>query len=201
MTKRNATGTTQVSHGRRRVNVPRIDELAASVPAPSGTADSARAAVLAQVQRAPSGTVADPQSAALLGQLGGLAKAARDRGLRALEGLGLKGAAPEILAGYLADAEAFAVSEISRLALEAGRGVCGPMPSSMVQSAALELAGSRAAFAMGDVLGGSKLAGASRANLLCAFDLCVKQAHERPQNPQDLSAQIAAACLESVDNE
>ena len=61
------------------------------------------------------------------------------------------------------------------------------MPASMVQSAALELAGSRAAFASGNVLLGSRLAGASRANLLCAFDLCVKQAEERkgatPNNP------------------
>jgi len=59
-------------------------------------------------------------------------------------------------------------------------GCAGQCRAAWVQSAALELAGSRAAFAQGDVLLGSKLAGASRANLLCAFDLCCKQAHERP---------------------
>ena len=196
MARRNGSRLVQQSQGRLRPVVPRADELAEGLPDESGSDDSAKAAVLAQVQRQPDGTVADPQSAALLGALGGLRRAERERGLRALEGLGLKGAAPEFLAPYLADAEAFALSEIARLSAEAGRGVCGPMPASMVQSAALELAGSRAAFAMGNVLLGSRLAGASRANLLCAFDLCVKQAIERPKNPQDLSRLIADACKE-----
>lgn len=110
-----------------------------------------------------------------------MAKAARDRALRVLEGLGLKGLPPNTLAPYLADAEAFALSEIARLASEVGGGMCGPMPSSMVQSAALELAGSRAAFAEGDTLKGSKLASASRQNLLGAFELCARQAKAKPK--------------------
>jgi hypothetical protein len=68
------------------------------------------------------------------------------------------------------------------------------MPASMVQSAALELAGSRAAFADGDTLTGSKLASASRQNLLGAFELCARQAKARPkESPRDRIAREIAA--------
>jgi hypothetical protein len=112
--------------------------------------------------------------------------------LRVLEGLGLKDTPPATLAPYLADAEAFALSEIRRLAAEVGGGECGPMPSSMVQSAALELAGSRAAFAAGDVLTGSRLAAASRQNLLAAFELCAKAV---PKKPKDSKRALTARIL------
>jgi len=68
----------------------------------------------------------DTTAAAELGRLGGLAKAARDRGLRALDGLGLKGTPPDVLAPYLSDAEAFAENETRRFAAEVGAGFCSP---------------------------------------------------------------------------
>ena len=185
MAKRNGTGygssNVQVSQSRLRPAVPKIGELATGLAAPSEPVVNAAASAAATALR----ETGDSAAASLLGSLGGLARAAKDRGLRVLEGLGLKGTPPEVLAPYLADAEAFSISEITRLSAEAGRGVCGPMPASMVQSAALELAGSRAAFAAGNVLLGSRLAAASRANLLSAFDLCCKQARERPATPAD----------------
>ncbi len=167
--------------GTPRVEVLPIDELpggvaATSVAAPNGTASAAATALRSS---------GDTAAAATLGRLGGLAKAARDRGLRVLDGLGLRGVPNETLAPYLADAEAFALSEVRRLAAEVGGGECGPMPSSMVQSAALELAGSRAAFAAGNTLLGSRLAASSRQNLLGAFELCARLAKSRPTDPAD----------------
>lgn len=162
--------------GTPHVEVLPVNELPTGVPSTSATAPSAAASAAGAALRS-----GDATAASTLGRLGGLAKAAQDRGLRVLEGLGLRGVPDATLAPYLADAEAFAMSEIRRLAAEVGGGECGPMPSSMVQSAALELAGSRAAFAAGDVLTGSKLAAASRQNLLAAFELASRLAKARPQ--------------------
>ena len=206
--RRDGAGLVQRSKGRMRPVSVRIDEMAVGVPASSGVADAAKASALAQVRRTPDGTVADAQSAALLGQLGGRARAERERGLRVLTGLGLKGEAPEFLAPYLAEAEAFAMHEIARLARERGGGLCDAGPSSIIQSAALQLAGSRAAFAAGDTMLGSRLADASRANLLSAEDLCARQAQGRPKkSPADeiwerhLAERAAAAAAPPVDND
>lgn len=174
--------------GTPRIEVMPVDELPKGVPAPSAAPVSAAATAASTALRETGDTLAAKE----LGRLGGLAKAARDRGLRVLEGLGLRGVAPANLAPYLADAEAFAISEVSRLALEVGGGTCGPMPASMVQSAALELAGSRAAFADGNTVLGSKLASASRQNLLGAFELCARQAKARPQQGPSIIEQIQA---------
>ena len=88
---------------------------------------------------------------------------------------------PAALRPYLADAEAFAAAEVTRLAQTVGGGHCGAAPASMVQSAALQLAASRAAFASGDFDRGSKLANDSRQNLLAAHELCAKEAKALPQ--------------------
>lgn len=163
--------------GAPRVEVLPVDELPSGVASPGVTMTNGTASAAGAALRGSGDTVA----ASELGRLGGLAKAARDRGLRVLDGLGLRGTPHESLAPYLADAEAFALSEIRRLAAEVGGGECGPMPSSMVQSAALELAGSRAAFAAGNTILGSRLATSSRQNLLGAFELCARLAKARPQ--------------------
>jgi len=171
----------QRSQGKRRPQCPRVDELPLGVPSASAELVSASASAAGAALRAGGDTAA----AAELGRLGGLAKAAQDRGLRVLEGLGLKGVAPANLAPYLADAEAFAEAEIARLAAEVGGGVCGPMPASMVQSAALELAGSRAAYAAGDTSKGSRFAAASRQNCLSAREMCALDAQARKRaNPE-----------------
>jgi hypothetical protein len=163
--------------------VPRSDELAAGVAVASGSVDAATADALAGVQREAGGKVVDPDSAAVLGRLGGLAKAERDRVLAdtpaLVRKLGLRGAVPEQLAPYLVDAEEFAQAECGRLAQLVGGGVCGMGPSSMVQSAALQLAGSRYAFAVGQLVTGSRLADASRANLMSARDECAREATPR----------------------
>jgi hypothetical protein len=177
----------QRSQGRRRPQVPRSDELARGVPAATGAAEAARAEQLAAVQRGPGGKLADRAAAAALGSLGGKAKAERDRQLREtprlVRVLGLQGIADAAFAAYLPDAEEFARAECSRLAAEVGGGIIGFGPSSMVQSAALQLAGSRFAFDRGDLVAGSRLADSSRANLMSARDECAREAEARRVNP------------------
>lgn len=179
----------QRSQGRRRPLVPRSNEVAAGVPAPSGQVDTATADTLAQVQRDDGGRLADAESAAALGRLGGLARARKERALadmpRLVQELGLRDVSAQALLPYLADAQEFARAEIARLAEVCGGGECGMGPSSMVQSAALQLAGSRFSFAQGELIAGSRLADASRANLMSARDECAREAASRPHKPQD----------------
>jgi hypothetical protein len=176
----------QRSQGRRRPLVPRSDEVADGVPAPAGVPDSDAAEALQRVQRDADGRLADPESAAILGRLGGLARAARERRLadlpRLVQELGLREVSAEAFLPYLADAGEFARAEIERLAQVCGGGECGIGPSSMVQSAALQLAGSRFAFAQGELITGSRLADASRANLMSARDEVAREAQSRPQS-------------------
>lgn len=95
---------------------------------------------------------------------------------------------------YRSAAENFARLHVRDLARTAGGGTCGPAPSSVVWSAALQLAGSRFAFeVLGDLALGSRLADASRANLLSAFELCAREAATRPrQNPHTTAAALFA---------
>ncbi len=97
--------------------------------------------------------------------------------------LGLRDVVAPDLLPYLADAAEFAEHECTRLAQVVGGGVCGTAPSVLVQTAALQVAGSRYAFAKGDLVTGSRLGDAARANLLSAHDLCAKEAAARPRDP------------------
>ena len=176
----------QRSQGRRRPLVPRSDEIADGVPARSGVPDAVRAAKLALVVREPGGMVRDSASAAVLGHLGGKAKAERDRLLAALptllRGFGMRGAVVAGFSDYIADALDFAGAEALRLEREFGGGVLGEGPRSFIDSAALQLAASRWKFAEGDVLTASRLADASRANLMSARDECARDAALRPKD-------------------
>jgi len=109
-----------------------------------------------------------------------LAKAEKVRKLALLETLGLQ-SLPDELAPYVVAAEEFATAEVERLARTVGGGICGAAPASLVQSAALQLAASRAAFAAGDATQGSRLANDSRQNLLAAHELAAREAKARPQ--------------------
>lgn len=185
------------SQGRRRPLVPRSDEVAVGVPAASGPVDRAKAETLAQVKRAEGGRLADADSAAALGRLGGLARGRKERALaempKLVQELGLRDVAAEALLPYLADAQEFAKAEIARLAEVCGGGECGIGPCSMVQSAALQLAGSRFSFAQGELITGSRLADASRANLMSARDECARAALARPKAKNSVLAAIEAA--------
>jgi hypothetical protein len=79
-------------------------------------------------------------------------------------------------------ATAFRKQHVTTLARNVGGGHCGTGPSSMVASAALQLAASRFAFeVLGDFQLGSRLANDSRQNLLAAHELCAKEATARPK--------------------
>lgn len=181
----------QRSQGRRRPLVPRSDEMTEGLPAPASPPDPAKAEALARVERADDGRLASSEAAAALGRLGGLAKARKDRAVAEVptlvRELGLRAVSAEDLLPYLADAQEFARAEIARLAEICGGGECGIAPASMVQSAALQLAGSRYAFAQGELITGSRLADASRANLMSARDECAREARARPMKAPDFS--------------
>ncbi len=152
----------RTGHG-NGAGVPRIevlppDELPEPVAAPL-------AAHAGPGKRRQDGTV-DPAFAKLLGRLGGLAKAAS-------------------FAPYNQLADDFTAQHMAALGAQAG-GQVGPAPSSMVTSAALQLAASRWAFDRGAkrrdpmlLKLGSSLANDSRQNLLAAYELAVREAKAR----------------------
>ena len=93
---------------------------------------------------------------------------------------------------YKAAAVSFRRAHCTELARAIGGGVCGPAPSSLVASAALQLAWSRylsdVAAETGDAdmaLRSSRLADASRQSLLAAHELCAREAQSRPRGPVD----------------
>ncbi len=90
----------QRSQGKRRPQVPRADELPQgfaqqAAPKPRATAQARMLANRKHGAELPQDVLSE--AASELGRAGGLAKAAQDRGLRVLVGLGLRGVVPEIL--------------------------------------------------------------------------------------------------------
>jgi hypothetical protein len=174
------------TQNRLRPVPPRTAQMTAGVPAPAETLNAATADALARVVRGQGGKVLDSESARILGQRGGKKKAERDRLLRSvptlLRGFGMRGAIVAGFADYIADALEFAAAEAVRLEREIGGGVLGEGPRSFVDSAALQLAASRWKFATGEVLEASRLADASRANLMSAEDQAAREAQIRRQN-------------------
>ena len=112
---------------------------------------------------------------------GGLARAAKAKQLRALVKLGLLGVVPAALSPYIDAAQEFADAEVERLARECGGGICPQNAAALVQQAALAMAGSRAAYAAGDLTLGARLGVEVRQNLLGARELTVREAQGRPK--------------------
>jgi len=153
-----------------------VDELPAGVPAPAR-------------YETPNDRTEDGKFAAgnSLARQGGKARAGKTRladrlGLRVLP----DGAA---FAPYKAAAASFRRAQCASLAASVGGGYCGPGPSSCVASAAWQLAWSRylsdLAAETGDAemaLQSSRLADASRQNLLASHELCAREAKARPQS-------------------
>ncbi|MFO0675285.1 MAG: hypothetical protein U0169_02045 [Polyangiaceae bacterium] len=172
MTLRKGHGT---GAGVPRVEVLPADELPAGVPG--------NARPESPTDRGEGGRFA-PGNA--LARQGGKARAGKTR---LADRLGLtklpQGAA---FAPYKASAVSFRRAQCSALAASVGGGYCGPAPSSFVASAALQLAWSRyfsdLAAQLGDpelALTASRLADASRQNLLAAHELCAKEAAAKPK--------------------
>jgi len=169
-----------------------VDELPAGVPASAST--RLLVPVAAKPARPRQGAAkgaagrfrGNPEAAREAGRKGAQATLAKRTKLRALDRLGLGNARPTTveareLWAYLDDAERFAVAEIERLAASVGGGFVPPNVSSIVQSAAIQLAGSRMAAGQGKVELASRLANDSRQNLLAAHELCAREAKARPR--------------------
>jgi len=163
--------------GSPRVEVLPADEQPVGVPAPGGSVPRAQAAGA----RRSNGQIADSQAASELGRRGGLARAAKALQLKALTGLGLLGATPEVLRPYLDAANDFAEAEVERLARECGGGVCPQNAAALVLAGARAMAGSCAAYATGDLALGGRLGAEIRSSLLGARELCVREAQARPR--------------------
>lgn len=162
--------------GTPHVETPPPDELSAPVPAAVPTVP---------LTFRPDGRIGDSLTARELGRRGGEATARR---VRLIDSLGLASLVEGSAWGpYRAAAEAFVTAHLDELARLAG-GKVGSGPSTMVSSAALQLAASRFAFdkaaESGDVALmklGSSLATDSRQNLLAAYELAVREAQGRAQ--------------------
>lgn len=161
------------------------DELPAPIPAaPDLTA------------RRRNGTLATSAAAKAIGARGGAAKAAR---ARLVAGLGIaKLAADHPFAPFQHAGEDFLKRHVLELAALAG-GHVGTGAASMIASSAMQLAGSRFAFDLGvrtsDVAlltQGSRLADASRQNLLAAYELAIREARSR-EDTADPTAGARAA--------
>ena len=154
-----------------RIETPPVDELSAGVPA------AARGE--SPTDRGDRGHFAEGNSVAAAG---GRARAGHTRLARKLR-LGESFSDPRF-ESYAAAARGFRKAHVTTLARTVGGGYCGPAPASIIASAALQLAGSRFAFeVLGDMALGSRLADASRQNLLAAHELCAREAAARPRDP------------------
>ena len=153
------------------------DELSKPIPAPAQAADSVPLCFR------PDGRIADSATARALGARGGRESARR---VRLVDSLGLAAIGhASTFAPYRRAADDFVALHLGQLRMQAG-GEVGPGPSTMVSSAALQLAASRWAFDMAAESGdpamfklGSTMANDSRQNLLAAYELSVREAEAR----------------------
>ncbi len=178
-----------------RVEVLPPDEAPSPVAAPPDAVSG--------VNRRQDGTVADREAAAALGRKGGRVRA---KGVRLARGLGIPLAVTsEAFRPYRLSANAFRRHHCGELARMAG-GELGSGPSSMVASAALQLAASRFLFDQAAATSdpatfqqASRLANDSRQNLLAAYEMAVRAAGCRPPpSPEQTLAAIRARLIAEV---
>lgn len=173
-----------------RVEVLPADELPAGVPGPTGEER--------QGDRGPDGRFR-PRNA--ISAKGGHVKASH---VKLAHKLSLDGLPPSAFDRYQRAAVSFRKAQCSELARTVGGGVCGPGPSSMVATSALQLAWSRffsdrAAQNFDPDLAqrAAKLGNDSRQNLLAAHELCAREAEARARSAKkgDPQAALAARLL------
>lgn len=173
MTLRKGHGT---GAGMPRIEVMPADELPVGVPAPARPAAT----------RDPSGRFVPSDGTTALAREGAKARAESAQ-LSKLLGLSeLPEGHPS--APYACLAREWRDDHMAQLAAHVGGGEIGPGPASIISSAALQLGASRLLFDRGNEAGdakllieASKLADASRQNLLAAHELAAKEARARPK--------------------
>jgi hypothetical protein len=120
--------------------------------------------------------------------------------------LGMSGLPPDnAFLPYRKSATTFRRVQCAELARSVGGGMCGPMASSMVTSAALALAWSRYFSDQAALLAGTptlaaefvtksvRYGEASRQHLMAAWEVCAKEAQSRPKKAPDLLGAFRAA--------
>jgi|SRR6188768_1244267 len=163
-----------------------IDELPRGIPAPEQMPPAKRHR----------GRIFTSERAKEIGKLGGKAKHGQTR---LSSECSIEPGSPE-LAPYLKAATSFRRMHLRQLAQSVGGGTCGAGPASLIASAALQLAFSRHAFDRGKAELGSRLADASRQNLLAAHELCAREAAARPKRyAWDVTSTASAEQDESDD--
>ncbi len=177
----------QKTHRVARPQAPRHDELPDFVP----DTDPARSGA---VERDSSGRVTGTEAARTLARKAKGVRKGRTKLSHEL-GLGWMNQIPSARP-FVSSARAFARAQCSEIARSVGGGQCGPGPSSLVTSAALQLAASRWLFDSPPITTtgsaapnelasrlvlASKLADASRQNLLTAYELAAREAQARQQ--------------------
>lgn len=176
----------QSSQGKRRPLVPRVDELPAGVPAPARP----------KPQRNAAGHFLASPGTTELARAAGIA-AGEAKQLASLLGLWEP---PEghSYTPYARLAREWRDAHMAQLGATVGGGRIGPGPASVVSSAAMQMAASRWLYDLGAqtgdakaLLDASRLADASRANLLSAHELAAKEAEARPKptDTTDFAAQ------------
>lgn len=183
MALRTAHGTGRRGSPAPRVEVSPVDELPTFTPANETTAKP----VEDPTQRLEGGRFAPGN------QIAHKAKGVRKGEVRLAAKLGIAELAEtEEFAPYKRSARVFRRAQVNALARDVGGGVCGIAASSFVSSAALQLAASRYLFDRAAITGdpadfasASRLADASRQNLLAAHELCAREAQARPRAPVD----------------
>jgi hypothetical protein len=162
--------TSSSGRGQVHVEVARPDELPAGEPGPARSESPS--------DRGDGGKFARGNRVASAGGR------ARSGATKLATKLGLAGIVGDAtFAPYKAAADAFKRAHVRVLASTVGGGDCGPAPSSIVASAALQLAASRWAFDRGKYELGSSLANSSRQNLLAAHELCAREGEARAKQP------------------
>lgn len=180
--------STQPGRSLVHVEVCRTDEAPAGVPAHAGQPE---------IRRDEHGRPADRQSAAALASLGGRARAEQLRLERLMGRVDLPEGHP--VRPYRHDAADWRDAHLARLRDTVGGGEAGPAVQAIVSTAALQHAASRWLFDKSAVeqdaklaLEASRLADASRQNLLAAHELCAREASARPRRNPVLAAIEAA---------
>lgn len=178
--------------GQPRIEVLPPDEQPEGVAATKRPSDE-------PIARRPNGQFDGSEAAREAGRRGGRARAEK---VRLVDSLGLAPLAEDAaFRPYRNAAEEYVEAHLASLAQEAG-GVVGPGPASMIASAALQLACSRFVFDRATVAGdaammaqASKLADASRQNLLAARELAVREAQTRKSTGVSAEKQAARAAF------
>jgi hypothetical protein len=181
--------------GRPHVEVCPVDELPAPIPAPARPGGDREATP----ERGDGGRFAAGPGTRALSVAANRAKARR---VRLVDSLGLSEiASASTFAPYRRAAEEFVTAHLAELARTAG-GTVGTGPSTLVASAALQLAASRWAFDRGAQESdasllklGSALANDSRQNLIAAIELAMRAAQVRQAAMSDDEAALRARIL------